>query len=219
MPPQTDAEREQIERQNAENRAEWLADALEILRDPNATELVEWRTPFVAENFQAMAEALPASTIRKLEIGREECKDEGAVPIINVLPETQIESLAFRQSGISNQSLAALKKVLPKTKITDLTVDLFYATTNKVNGEAVEKFLDVLPQTDITKFEIGGNWSAETLAKLQEVLPKTKITELKLNRVFNLDDAGSGASIPVIIRQWERLTQFGKAWRKQRNRF
>lgn len=190
-----------------EQQAELLKDTLADMQNPQRRGLDLSRFLFGESHVAAIAEALPASQIRHLALGREGLTDAAIAPLLDALPNSpQLQTLRLHTGGrIHEASLEKLAEVLPKSSLTSLELDAYHrrdSTTmcdvikaaahsnlrefgmcgQEFGDKEVDALIPLIRSGQITKLKLHrGNISEEGADKLFEALKGSAVTDLEFH--------------------------------------
>jgi hypothetical protein len=172
-----------------EQQAKLLEDALADMQNPQRRGLDLSRFLFGESHVAAIAEALPASQIRHLALGREELTDAAIAPLLDALPSSpQLKTLRLHTGGrIHEASLEKLAKVLPQSSLTSLELDAYH----RRDSAAMCDLIQAVAHSNLREFGIGGQeFGDKEVDALIPLIRSGQITKLKLHR-GNISEEGA----------------------------
>ncbi len=152
------------------------------------------------EGASVLAEFLPRTRIKSLEMSSCEIDARGVKALAKALPTSQITRLDIGYSNIGHLGIKALAEVLPQTQISELRLRRVGngkpgdSNTYMASHANITPILEILPATQITSLDIGGIDLKDSLETLATVLPNTRIIKLDL-----LDSEFSPESIKKLF--------------------
>lgn len=113
---------------------------------------------------QALAEALPGSTVETLVLGRNPgITDAGATALVYSLPRTKVATLHLDSTQIGDATLSAMVDVLADTQLVELHID-----ETKITDAGVMYLCKALPKSKIKFLDAGDNNLSEETARAVE---------------------------------------------------
>lgn len=147
------------------------------MKGSNLTELVLSDNRSIgAEGLEAIAEALPHTSVRVLGIDRCSNQGKGYETLFAALPDTEVETLQLYGTHLQYTQAAKLAEVLPHTKLRSL-----HLAANAIGTAGMKELVRAVPASRLVYLDIGSSGSLSAVGEdLKTLLPMSGLGYLDI---------------------------------------